>query len=477
MKSLKIVLCVLVMTLVLVSCGKSDEAVTSGKISKETVKNEFTEEVKNEDTKNEESVTENVPSDEPENKIPSLEARAYDCHDAFYSIPYIDADGCYTDYKITFGEWNDSYEAVKLSVKYCIDGCDEGTLVNAALNGNGGMFSVEPIGDLEGAAYPTKVYKWSLPEALLGEYPDGEDDPRIADSFRGTIYNITLGEDLYAVLYIVPCKDTPATDGEREQMNALVRGVTVEKLEGENAGVPADCNHSYRKVYEVPATCSKEGVVRYVCELCYNLGGYTETLPKAPHTSTAATCTSAAVCTVCGVETSPATGHDFSPATTEAPKTCKLCGHTEGEALPKITINTSTAIGTYEHQGYTPGNTEPLYSYRIDGVRYEVGTQQADGKYPVSLYFTGEWLFDKRPDRVSPGNHNKHINELLWYQLYRDGLCSMSKSILIEEYKHSQNFEAVLVVYLYSGEYELRANPGIFMCQDPLYGGIDFGNR
>lgn len=455
---------------VLASCGNEEASSGNGKETAENVNGGVsdTEKSTEEGDGTEENSGEVTPEAKPEKKLPSFELGVCGCKDSVDEKP----NNKKIEYKVTFGDRNDIYEVSLCKVMVCEDNCSDIELLLKAASVEGGEYSAEflySLGESDGMPGITKVYKYSMTESMLEEYPDGEADERISHIFRSTMYMLPLGDARFLFVKISPTKDAEVIQGERALMDSLVKGIMLENSIGEALTPVKECTHRYAEKVIVDAGCTIDGCVLRRCEICKD--EKTEILLATGHSPSAATCTEASVCTICTEALAPAKGHDFIPATTDAPKTCRVCGHTEGEALPKVTLNTSAAIGTFEHSGYAAGNTEALYSYRIDGVRYEIGTQQSDGKYPIAIYFTGEWLFDNRPDRVSPGNNNKHINELLWYQLYREGLCSMSKSILIEEYKHSQKFEATVVVYLYSGEYELRANPGIYICRDPLYGG------
>ena len=74
---------------------------------------------------------------------------------------------------------------------------------------------------------------------------------------------------------------------------------------------------------EEPSTCKRDGC------------GHTEGEALGHTPGTAATCTTAQTCTVCGDVIVAALGHDMADATCEEPSTCKRegCGHTVGSAL------------------------------------------------------------------------------------------------------------------------------------------------
>ena len=80
------------------------------------------------------------------------------------------------------------------------------------------------------------------------------------------------------------------------------------------------CEHQWSA-----ATCTDAKT----CTLC----GQTEGVPLG-HTWQDATCTEAKTCSVCEVTEGEALGHDWQDATCTAPKTCAVCALTEGDLLP-----------------------------------------------------------------------------------------------------------------------------------------------
>lgn len=65
---------------------------------------------------------------------------------------------------------------------------------------------------------------------------------------------------------------------------------------------------------------------------------------QCSHTWQDATCTDAAVCTLCGETDGAALGHSWVDATRTEPKTCEVCGATEGEPLGAPDISVSDRI-------------------------------------------------------------------------------------------------------------------------------------
>lgn len=66
--------------------------------------------------------------------------------------------------------------------------------------------------------------------------------------------------------------------------------------------------------------------------------------PECSHVWQDATCTEAAVCTLCGETDGEALGHTWRDATRTEPKTCETCGETEGEPLGAPDISVSSRI-------------------------------------------------------------------------------------------------------------------------------------
>ena len=117
--------------------------------------------------------------------------------------------------------------------------------------------------------------------------------------------------------------------------------------------------HKLTLVAAVAATCTKDGSKEYyACSTCddifENAEGTVKIKDKASlkiaavgHKFTAATCTAAKTCTVCGATDGAALGHKFADATCTTAKTCTVCGATDGAALGhKFADATCTAAKT-----------------------------------------------------------------------------------------------------------------------------------
>ena len=111
----------------------------------------------------------------------------------------------------------------------------------------------------------------------------------------------------------------------------------------------------------VEPTCTQEGYTAYHCEVCNE--DYTgNKVPALGHSYGAATCTEAAVCSVCGFDNDGAAiGHDWADATCTDPKMCKRegCSETEGEPLGHDMIpGNCMAPTTCSRCGTTEGEKE-----------------------------------------------------------------------------------------------------------------------
>lgn len=88
--------------------------------------------------------------------------------------------------------------------------------------------------------------------------------------------------------------------------------------------------HRYQTTVTAP-TCTAQGYSTHTCTSCGH--SYTDAATNAKdHQMSAATCTSAEKCTVCGAPGKAAAGHKWTEATCTAPKTCSVCKATEGSA-------------------------------------------------------------------------------------------------------------------------------------------------
>lgn len=114
--------------------------------------------------------------------------------------------------------------------------------------------------------------------------------------------------------------------------------------------------HTYEVLTTIPATCTANGMVTYICSGCKDTTY--ATIPATGHnfsvTETVPTCTVSgsrvSVCSVCGAretETIPAAGHSYqteytSPTCTTAGRnvmTCSACGDTKTETIPAVGHN------------------------------------------------------------------------------------------------------------------------------------------
>ena len=124
----------------------------------------------------------------------------------------------------------------------------------------------------------------------------------------------------------------------------------------------------------VEPTCTTEGYTAYHCTVCGE--DYTgDKIPALGHDYGTASCTDAAVCSVCGFDNGgEPIGHDWVEASCTAPKMCKRegCGLTEGEALGHVmTEGNCIAPSTCERCGHTEGEkqTHILSSTYANGVK------------------------------------------------------------------------------------------------------------
>ena len=112
------------------------------------------------------------------------------------------------------------------------------------------------------------------------------------------------------------------------------------------------------------ATCTEAKT----CKVC----GVTEGKALG-HNATEATCTEASVCSVCNAVVSEANGHRFADATCTSPATCTACGATEGDALGHKWIDASyDAPKTCERCGAVEGNVLP--TYKVSGAVTSFGS-------------------------------------------------------------------------------------------------------
>lgn len=85
------------------------------------------------------------------------------------------------------------------------------------------------------------------------------------------------------------------------------------------------------------------------------------------HDWVGATCTTAAVCRICGETRGRALGHEWEPAACVEPKTCRICGATQGSALTHDWVLTdSSSPKTCRRCGMTEGSEPEVYTYLCD---------------------------------------------------------------------------------------------------------------
>lgn len=202
--------------------------------SVDTGKNEDNKDTDN-SIKNEDSL-ENTDSEDGNNLIsmddldfPLFVVKAYSCRDAYYDKPYLSSYGHEVNYRVYFADDIEGYDVSVCKIRVCDDGCSDGDIVGAALSGNARAYDLEYLYELpaESTNHPIKVFKWSLPEAMYDEYPDGENDSEISDYFRSTMYLVNVSENVHLVLRLDPKEDTPRSENERELMDKLVSGIEV----------------------------------------------------------------------------------------------------------------------------------------------------------------------------------------------------------------------------------------------------------
>ena len=103
-------------------------------------------------------------------------------------------------------------------------------------------------------------------------------------------------------------------------ISCLFAGCSGGKAGGNAGGNAGDaCAHQWRA-----ATCTEAAV----CTVCGKTDG-----SVLNHTWRAATCTEAAVCTACGKTDGSALGHTWEAATFITPKTCQICSATDGQPI------------------------------------------------------------------------------------------------------------------------------------------------
>ncbi len=124
------------------------------------------------------------------------------------------------------------------------------------------------------------------------------------------------------VLMMVSCGDD--TIGKQGESNADFPIIT-----------PSDqpCTHEAVIDPATEATCTIAGKTEGShCSKCGKVLQAQEDIPANGHDFSAATCTKAQTCNLCGVTDGESLGHSYDEATCTAPKTCKRCNDTDGQA-------------------------------------------------------------------------------------------------------------------------------------------------
>ena len=149
-----------------------------------------------------------------------------------------------------------------------------------------------------GEELPDETVKAEEAETVAEELPEGETE---------------LTEET-----LVPTMDAPAEEAE---------DVSAEAEEPESGEEPEQTEAAAEPEHEhewLDATCTEPKT----CTVCGETEG-----EALGHEWLDATCTEPKTCTVCGETEGEALGHEWLDATCTAPKTCAVCGETEGEAL------------------------------------------------------------------------------------------------------------------------------------------------
>lgn len=133
---------------------------------------------------------------------------------------------------------------------------------------------------------------------------------------------------------------------------------------------PTGCVHAPEVIQTVPATCTETGRVISACPLCGE--EFTEDLPALGHSFTAANCTEAPMCTLCGYTSGSALGHVYNNGV------CIHCGDKLPQDIPtdcqhnyilaKQIAPTCAASGRMDYQCSKCDHT---YSQTIDATGHK----------------------------------------------------------------------------------------------------------
>ena len=177
----------------------------------------------------------------------------------------------------------------------------------------------------------------------------------VKETFKGTI-SITV--DGYENMIIFP-----NGDGVKPGENVVIKDSNTPDYDG--ATVYA---HQYGEPVVQEPTCTREGTATYTCTCCEDHVLVVKTADILPHTpGDEATCTTAQVCTGCGLEFVAALGHTAGPdATCTEPQNCTVCGdelvsengHVPGKEATCTTNQVCIVcdIELVAAKGHTPGD-------------------------------------------------------------------------------------------------------------------------
>ena len=159
------------------------------------------------------------------------------------------------------------------------------------------------------------VEQKSIPK-IAHTYDNGEDSTCNVCGYERNLACVHTNKE------VIPGKDATCTE------TGLTAGERC--LDCEEITVPQDdisaLGHDRVNVVEKPATCTEDGYCAHTaCSRCDYKDGY-EIIPAKGHQNSAATCTEAGTCTVCGTQLEAAQGHEYNDVVT-AP-TCITEGYT-----------------------------------------------------------------------------------------------------------------------------------------------------
>jgi len=151
---------------------------------------------------------------------------------------------------------------------------------------------------------------------------------------------VRLDKEKHYMAYSVDVPATCTTDG------TYIRTCTECSECEPISGIIVSPGHDYQ-IQEIlkNETCTEPGSASEKCSVC---GDIRITEIPASHKLKDATCTEAAVCTVCNTSIGSPLGHDWEKATCIQKKTCRICGISEGDFLGHTTrIGYCKTCGNY----------------------------------------------------------------------------------------------------------------------------------